>query len=327
MNLHNDTKLFDQAIRATAQQMQLKEIYIEKDYWVTYALHTIFNHEIGKQTVFQGGTALTKCYGLIDRFSEDIDLVVTRTEKETANQLKNKIKTITNVVEAIMPEVEIEGVTQKMGMNRKTGHSYPKSFKGDFGQVRDVIILESTWLGYFEPFTTSKIKSFIYDMMLETGQEKMIKDYCLQAFTVQVLDTKRTICEKIMSLVRFSYSENPIEDLRAKVRHTYDLHQLLKNDKFSTFFNSEDFDVMLLRVAHDDVYSFRNNNDWLTNHPNQSLFFAELEKTWEQIKKEYSDTFKQLVYGDFPNEDMILESFKLIKKRLENIKWSVEINN
>ena len=164
-------------------------------------------------------------------------------------------------------------------------------------------------------------------MMLETGQEKMIKDYCLQPFTVQVLDTKRTICEKIMSLVRFSYSENPIEDLRAKVRHTYDLHQLLKNDKFSTFFNSEDFDVMLLRVAHDDVYSFRNNNDWLTNHPNQSLFFAELEKTWEQIKKEYSDTFKQLVYGDFPNEDMILESFKLIKKRLENIKWSVEINN
>ena len=41
-----------------------------------------------------------------------------------------------------------------MGMNRKTAHPLQKEFKGDYGQVRDVIILESTWLGYYEPYTT-----------------------------------------------------------------------------------------------------------------------------------------------------------------------------
>jgi predicted nucleotidyltransferase component of viral defense system len=116
-------------------------------------LFTIFNNDIGKDTVFKGGTALSKCYNMIERFSEDIDLVVLRREGETDSKLKSKLKAISTVVETVLPEVDIEGITHKMGMNRKTAHSYNKEFKGDYGQVRDVIILESTWLGYYEPYT------------------------------------------------------------------------------------------------------------------------------------------------------------------------------
>jgi hypothetical protein len=75
-----------------------------------------------------------------------------------------------------------------------------------------------------------------------------------------------------MSLVRFSYGENPMEDWRKKIRHTYDLHQLLQQTEFSDFLQSPDFDEMLLRVASDDVMSFRNNNKWLENHPQLHLF-------------------------------------------------------
>ena len=42
-------------------------------------------------------------------------------------------------------------VTHKVGMSRKTAHKYSKEFTGDYGQIRDVIIVEATWLGYFEP--------------------------------------------------------------------------------------------------------------------------------------------------------------------------------
>jgi len=86
---------------------------------------------------------------MIERFSEDIDLVVLRREGETDSKLKSKLKAISTVVETVLPEVTIEGITHKMGMNRKTAHSYNNEFKGDYGQVRDVIILESTWLGYY----------------------------------------------------------------------------------------------------------------------------------------------------------------------------------
>src|SRR5690606_11193703 len=161
MSLHENISLYTDAIRFTAQQMNLSPEYIEKDYWVTYALFHIFKNDIGKETVFKGGTALSKCFGMIQRFSEDIDLVVLRNESETGNQLKTKIKNISKCVSEELPETEIDGITNKVGMIRKTAHHYPRTFTRRFGQVRDIIIVESTWLGNFEPYTTANVSSFI----------------------------------------------------------------------------------------------------------------------------------------------------------------------
>jgi hypothetical protein len=325
MKLHENIKLYRDAIRFTAQQMKLKPEYVEKDYWVTYALFTIFNNEIGKETVFKGGTALSKCYQLIERFSEDIDLVVLRREGETDSKLKSKLKSISTVVESILPEVPIEGITHKMGMNRKTAHSYNKEFKGDYGQIRDAIILESTWLGYYGPYTTKSIVSFVGQMMVDTQQAQIAKENRLLPFDLLVLEPIRTICEKIMSLVRFSYSENPTEDLKKKIRHTYDLHQLLKQDEFSEFFHSKSFDEMLLKVANDDVVSFRNNNKWLIHHPNEALIFKNLESVWSEIKSTYAADFKSLVYGELPKEKGIADTLKMIRERLKAISWTIKI--
>ena len=85
MNLHNNTELFKTAVTVAAQELDIPSIYIEKDYWVTFVLHTIFHNAIGPDVVFKGGTALSKCFNLIDRFSEDIDLVVLRKEGESNN--------------------------------------------------------------------------------------------------------------------------------------------------------------------------------------------------------------------------------------------------
>lgn len=105
-------------------------------------------------------------------------------------------------------------------MNRKTAHSYAKEFQGSYGQVRDVIVVEATWLGYFEPYTTTTISLFVGSMMLNNGQQDIADANGLLSFKLLVLEPTRTICEKIMSLVRFSYGENPIADLNKKVRHT-----------------------------------------------------------------------------------------------------------
>lgn len=323
MKLHEDKILFRQAVQYTADQMRTLAIYIEKDYWVTYALYTIFHNPIGKETVFKGGTALSKCYQLIERFSEDIDLVVLRREGETDNQLKTKLRVVSKVVESILPEVVIPELTNKKGMNRKTAHSYNKTLDGNYGQVRDVIVLESTWLGYYEPFTTKSIVSYVGNMMLNTGQKEIAETNELMPFDVTVLEPIRTICEKIMSLVRFSYSENPIEDLKKKIRHTYDLHQLLRQKEFVKFFNSPDFDKMLLKVAQDDVASYRNNNKWLSNHPKDALIFSQLEKVWKELEPVYNGDFKKLVYGDLPNQESVLGTCVMIRKRLSEVTWSI----
>jgi hypothetical protein len=325
MKLHLNKQLFKDAIMVTAEQLNIPPIYIEKDYWITYVLFTIFNNEIGKETIFKGDTALSKCYSLINRFSEDIDLLVIRREGETDAKLKNKIRTIGKVVEAYLPEIKIPGLTQKMGMNRKTAHSYNKEFQGDFGQIRDAIIVEATWLGYYEPYTTRILSSFVGEMMLKNGQITLAKENGMLPFEVRVLEPIRTICEKIMSLVRFSYSENPIFDLKQKIRHTYDLHQLLQQKDFFDFFNSLAFDEMLLKVANDDVASFRNNNLWLNFHPKNALVFSDIDNIWNELKPTYSGDFKELVFGSFPNESEILKALTLIKERLSTIVWTIKI--
>ena len=325
MKLHENKILFRQAVQFTADQMQIPAIYVEKDYWVTYALFTIFNNEIGKDTVFKGGTALSKCYNMIERFSEDIDLVVLRREGETDSKLKSKLKAVSTVLETVLPEVDVEGITHKMGMNRKTAHSYKKEFKGDYGQVRDVIILESTWLGYYEPYTIKSIVSFVGQMMQDSKQSDIAKENGLLPFKLLALEPIRTICEKIMSLVRFSYGENPMDDLKKKIRHSYDLHQLLKQDEFLKFFQSTDFDEMLLKVANDDVSSFKNNNQWLVYHPNEALIFKDIENVWRELKTIYNGNFKNLVYGALPKEEAILETLKMIQERLKTISWTIKI--
>jgi hypothetical protein len=325
MRLHENKTLFRQAVQFTSDQMQINPIFIEKDYWVTYALHTIFNHAIGSDTVFKGGTALSKCYKMIDRFSEDIDLVVLRREGESNNRLTTKIKTIGEVVSSVLPEVQVDGLTHKMGMNRKTAHSYNKEFQGNYGQVRDVIVVEATWLGYYEPCTTKKLNSLVGEMMQNNGQDQIALEYGLLPFDVSVLEPVRTLCEKIMSLVRFSYGENPIEDLKQKIRHTYDLHQLLQQPEFSDFFQSTAFDEMLLKVANDDIASFKNNNLWLVHHPNEALIFKDLDQVWTELRVAYNGDFKNLVYGVLPSDEAVLITVRKIKARLTGINWTIKI--
>ncbi|WP_291131164.1 nucleotidyl transferase AbiEii/AbiGii toxin family protein [Flavobacterium sp. UBA7682] len=323
MTLHENKELYNDAILATAQQKGIKEIYVEKDYWVTLALNRIFTSDIGKEAVFKGGTALSKCYNIIERFSEDIDMVILRNEEETGNQLKAKIKKISNVVAEILPEIEIEGITNKMGMIRKTAHNYNKTFEGDFGQVRDIIIVESTWLGSFEPYTNAMVTSFVAEMMKANNQEALIEQYGLQPFEVLVLSLERTLCEKIMSLMRFSFTEDPITDLNNKIRHVYDIYKLLDNKEVNAFFHSPEFDKLLLIVANDDVISFKNNNGWLDNHPATAMIYADIENTWNQMRNTYNTTFKDLVYGDLPTEEQILTSLKTVHDRIETVNWKI----
>ncbi len=323
MKLHTDKKMFRDAVGITAQQMNIPTIYVEKDYWVTFALKSIFKNEIGKDTIFKGGTSLAKCYKLIDRFSEDIDLVVIRREGETDNRMKRKLKDVESAINETLPEIEIPGLTHKVGMSRKTAHSYSKIFEGIFRQIRDVIVIESTWLGYYEPYTKHKINSFVGNMMLNSGQSELIEKYEMQSFKVQVLVPIRTICEKIMSLVRFSYTKRPIDDLRNKIRHTYDLHQLLQQKDFLDFLYSPDFEAMLIKVANDDVKSFKQSNKWLAYHPNESLIFKDLPSVWMQLDAAYNGSFRDLVYGDFPDSESILHTLEKIRDRMNDIEWNI----
>lgn len=319
MKLHNNPTLFRQAIQATAQMMGIREVYVEKDYWVTLVLEAIFTAEAKDYVVFKGGTSLSKCFGVIERFSEDIDLVISYDEAESDNSKNKKLRAVSNIVSGILEEIDVDGVTVKRGMNRKTCHSYPKTLKGDFGQVRDYIVIEATWLGYFEPKTEVQIESYIAQMMKARQQDALIAEYEMSPFVVNALCLERTFCEKIMSLIRFSYGADPIQDLKMKIRHTYDIHMLLQREEILQFLHSEQFREMMLKVREDDKRSYRNNNEWLEHPFEEALIFSDTVTAWSKLIDTYEHEFMGLVYGQPVDEQNVMLSLLVIANRLKEI--------
>lgn len=73
MYLHEDLELFKDVISATSEAQNDRDFaIIKKDYYVTMILKLL--SENAPDCVFKGGTSLSKCHKVIDRFSEDIDI-------------------------------------------------------------------------------------------------------------------------------------------------------------------------------------------------------------------------------------------------------------
>ena len=76
----NDTpELRNEAFQEAAAQLGMSKAIIEKDFWVCWSLKKLFKlPAFGEQMIFKGGTSLSKAYGVIHRFSEDVDLSLDR---------------------------------------------------------------------------------------------------------------------------------------------------------------------------------------------------------------------------------------------------------
>ena len=90
MNLHHDKEAFEELIIGAANELAIPTNVIEKDYYVTITLKAL--SEKLEDLVFKGGTSLTKCYQLLDRFSEDIDLSYTAESGMPGESRKRQLK-------------------------------------------------------------------------------------------------------------------------------------------------------------------------------------------------------------------------------------------
>lgn len=63
-------------IHQTAAKLDMESAAVEKDFWVCWILKRLFLSPLRHSIIFKGGTSLSKAYGLIKRFSEDIDIIL-----------------------------------------------------------------------------------------------------------------------------------------------------------------------------------------------------------------------------------------------------------
>src|ERR1700757_913297 len=218
MNLHKSPKEFKDLTEATAQYLNLRPVFVEKDYWVTYVLKNLANSEYREKVVFKGGTSLSKAYGYIERFSEDIDLAILSPGNYSDTQMKTLLKKVSSDITQGLTLIDGHSSEVKFGKNRTTVYQYEKILQDkNFGVVKDFIIVEINCFTNPVPYNTKNIQTYIAQFLKENKDEKSIAEFELQPFSINVLTAERTYFEKVLSVSRLSYGN--IEELIAKVRH------------------------------------------------------------------------------------------------------------
>ena len=170
MNLHQNQGLFKEIIEAVSHNLGIREVFIEKDYWVTVILKNLSCSNYFDSVVFKGGTSLSKAYRLIDRFSEDVDLALITTPDISGNQIKKRLKEISQSITVGLTEIYDPEITSKGSKIRKTLHAYEKIIDSDnFGQASDKVLLEINSFTSPHPYSPQEISSFIKEFLIEKG--------------------------------------------------------------------------------------------------------------------------------------------------------------
>jgi len=318
MKLHQNKETFTQAILTTAEYFKINEVFVEKDYWVTYVLKNLSQSKLKNKVVFKGGTSLSKAHKLINRFSEDIDLAIIQSGEESGNVIKNLIKEIELEITKGLKELVVEGITSKGSKFRKTVFEYPRNIEGkDFGQASDKLLVEINSFATPHPYSEMPIQSMIADFLAQTKRKEIITSNGLETFNVNVLGLERTFTEKVLSLVRASYAEKPMDEFTAKIRHLYDLHFILGKSEMRKFISGKEFQKMIKEVLADDASNSQFQGEWTKKPLNKAIIFTDWKNIWKQLQPVYQKEFKALVFSDLPDSKAIDDSINSILKALK----------
>ncbi len=189
MKLHHNIKLFSDTLRAASQHLDIKLEFVEKDYWITLLLSKLAKSKYVNESVFKGGTSLSKGYNLIERFSEDVDIAIINNKGKTGNEIKTIIRTIEKEITSDLTEVQMEGVTSKGSRFRKSVFEYISTEKTN---ANNKLIVEINSFANHFPYQRLTIQSMVFDFLRQTGNEKYIEQYNLQSFEVKESIEQRT---------------------------------------------------------------------------------------------------------------------------------------
>lgn len=222
-----DSGEFEPTINAAAEQLGISPTAIEKDYWVTQVLRTL-GRDFAEDFVFKGGTSLSKGYGILERFSDDLDVLVLpgdRGKGATDRLMKSMGEAAATAAEG---QAERYGGSET-GVHRAYRVTYRATYRPT-DAVATSVLLEMGVRGGPNPHERVPIGSLLGNTLEAAGTDLGQYDD-LQPFEVAVLHPGRTLLEKLYGIhdLARQLGANALEadKLRRNGRHFYDAYQLL----------------------------------------------------------------------------------------------------
>lgn len=164
MKLDNNENEFLEYINLTSNDTGFSKYLIEKDFFVTKLLNEA-NKKI-KGLVFKGGTSLSKCFKIIDRFSEDIDLSLNN-EFFSQKYKRNAVRVMVDIIEGLGFKLlnKDKIIKHTHGTYNCFEIEYPSCFKSKFN--KPLILLELVYIERTYPTEIKEANSYIGEFLLK----------------------------------------------------------------------------------------------------------------------------------------------------------------
>ena len=302
MKLHHNNEDFSSILDIVSAETNIDKSIITKDYFVT-----LFLKELKKnypEYIFKGGTSLSKCFKIINRFSEDIDLsyYVNNDENIPITKIKKANYGIKSTIEEL-------GFTFINESDFKSGRKFQQfNIEVPFSQngtiVREYIIVENSLLTKSFPVVEKSIESIVATYLKGVGREDIIEEYSLDSFLVNSQDIVRTFIDKVYAICDY-YLEGKSSEYG---RHIYDIHKLYVEIGEPSKY------IELIQ----DIREERKNNiksiSIIDNH-NISELLDEIIKE-DFYKKDFNSNTINLLYETISYEEVIYTLQKISTKNI-----------
>lgn len=319
----------------TANELKINEAIIEKDFWVCFMLEVLFEHSpFAQHFAFKGGTSLSKSYHLINRFSEDIDLILDwRTlgyglkeplenrsnrkqdhfKKEitqrTIDFLANEfVPTMEEILKDLLPvtdtfELSIDPMDPQTVLMR-----YPKNF--DDASILKQIRLEIGPLAAWTPVSNHLLHAYIYDV---PGLDHLGK----KEISVPTVEISRTFWEK--ATILHAEAHRPSEkSLPARYsRHYYDVYMIQRNVELMEKILI-DRDLLTKVVDFKQRFYRLNWAEYDKAIDNQLILIPENPETLKGLAEDY-ESMKNMLFGDIPSFKEIIHSLQRLEKQINDL--------
>jgi hypothetical protein len=325
MNLHLFSNQLSQLIKFTSKHFSIKEGFIEKDYWICKILKELSQSEFADKVYFKGGTSLSKAFGLIKRFSEDLDLFVYTGNLSSSREQEKKLnKNISHFIIEKNEQMYCPDTSKMGGDFRKMDFRYERITNNEIGlktnlEIETKCSLLEDKTKMFLPFDKKVISPIITEFLEKISRADLVKKFGLQKFKINAIRPERTLCDKISRLVRLSYNDNFEQNIVEHIRDVYDIYCIINEQtQYAHFINNNEFFYGLQKVLNED--SIYNNSQAHQSIANAVVFkdiIQILNST--SVKNAYYNNLKHLVYqpNKMPEFEDIIKSFGTLHNRLQ----------
>lgn len=232
MNLCDDRNIFQQAVLQASTKLNIHPAIIEKDYYVTQMLHRLVTED--PNIIFKGGTSLSKCYKLINRFSEDIDLSY---ENHGTHMSEGTRRRFSKLIRESGTVLNLELDNADKIRSRRDFNQYVFQYSSCFGlaPVKPTLVVETAVFIQSFPTEIKMADSYLHQFLVLEGKEELLSEYSLTPFQLTVQTRERTFIDKVFAVCDYYLTGN----IAKHSRHLYDLHKL-----FPTICINDDLTVL-----------------------------------------------------------------------------------